>query len=283
MFSPRDGGVREGERGGSKRWRWRSLAEKATPRRVDLTVESYLAYTGFPETGRRYIFPEIGTRWDGWQLRADAIEKLPSLVVTPVHSQLRMQEQANQTDDVWSTCSGPSTGPRGGAEPSRFRGPQGSAPAAQCGVRPSVCRLNRKNDFCPRAHYCLPLLLLLCASCIAAFWSTECNDEESLGRPPFYFCRRNAWATLNIQAKDRIVWWVNNEISSGNERGIIASDFSTIIAAASIPSSIFIVICCIIALNFWLLCFVWCIIYKSLNLSIIYHAYTLYSHTSDYF
>lgn len=39
-----------------------SLAEKATPRRADLTVESYLAYTGFPETGRRYIFSEIDTR-----------------------------------------------------------------------------------------------------------------------------------------------------------------------------------------------------------------------------
>jgi len=62
-------------------------------------VESYLAYTGFPQTGRRYIFPEI-TRQDGWRMRADAIEKLPGLFVTPVHSRLRMQEQANQTANV---------------------------------------------------------------------------------------------------------------------------------------------------------------------------------------
>ncbi|TGZ51237.1 hypothetical protein DBV15_03126 [Temnothorax longispinosus] len=82
---------------------------------------------------RRCIFPEIGTRQDGWRARVDAIEKLPSLVVTPVHSRLRMQEQAKQTDDVWSTCSGPSTRPRGGAEPSHFRGPQGSAPASAGG------------------------------------------------------------------------------------------------------------------------------------------------------
>ncbi|KYQ48669.1 hypothetical protein ALC60_12174, partial [Trachymyrmex zeteki] len=65
--------------------------------------------------------PKLVPRQYGWRMRADAIEKLLSLLVTPVHSRLRMQEQANQTVDVWSTCSGPSTGPRGGAEPSRFR------------------------------------------------------------------------------------------------------------------------------------------------------------------
>lgn len=112
-----------------------------------------------------------------------------------------------------------------------FQGPQGSAPAARCGVWPSVRRLNRKNDFCPRAHYCLPLLLLLCASCAAAFRSTECDDEDMVGRR-FTF----ADETLNIQARDRIVWWENNEISAGNESGITASDFSTIMAAALVFS-----------------------------------------------
>ncbi|KYN42225.1 hypothetical protein ALC56_03363 [Trachymyrmex septentrionalis] len=35
-----------------------------------------------------------------------------------------IQPRCDRETDVWSTCSGPSMGPRGGAGPSRFRGPQ---------------------------------------------------------------------------------------------------------------------------------------------------------------
>ncbi|EGI65914.1 hypothetical protein G5I_05644 [Acromyrmex echinatior] len=64
--------------------------------------------------------PKLVPRQDGCDRETTQL----NLLVTPVHSRLRMQELANQTVDVWSTCSGPSTRPRGGAEPSRFRGPQ---------------------------------------------------------------------------------------------------------------------------------------------------------------
>lgn len=54
------------------------LAEKATPGRADSIVESYLAYTGFTETGRRLSPPKLVLdKMDGGS-RADTIEKLPS-------------------------------------------------------------------------------------------------------------------------------------------------------------------------------------------------------------
>lgn len=78
-------------------------------------------------------------------------------------------------------------------------GPQGNAPAARTEVRPSVCRPNRKNDFCPRAHYCLPLLLLLCVSCAAAFDATE---ETGMAGRRVIFANAARNARANIQARD---------------------------------------------------------------------------------
>jgi len=58
-------------------------------------------------------------------------------------------------------AAGPRRGPVVGRNPLVWRGPQGRAPVAHCGVWPSVCHLNRKNDFCPRAHYCLPVIIVI--------------------------------------------------------------------------------------------------------------------------
>jgi len=140
-------------------------------------------YTGFPKTGRRYIFSEIGTktRW----MRADAIEKLLSSACSwhRFTADWGCKNRRTRPSTSGRPAAGPRRGPVVGRNPlvSGALKSEGSAPAAHCGVWPSVCRLNRKNDFCPRAHYCLPLLLLLCASCAVAIWSTECNDEESPG------------------------------------------------------------------------------------------------------
>lgn len=104
-------------------------------------------------------------------MRADASEKLPSLIVTPVHSRLRTQEQADQTDDrrlvdlqrALDGAAGPVVGRyplvSGALKVERRRLVAGFDQA-------SADRTGRTTSAHEPIIVC-PLLLLLCASCAA--------------------------------------------------------------------------------------------------------------------
>lgn len=124
-------------------------------------------------------------------------------------------EQANQTSvDLQRALH---EAPVVGRNPLVSRGPQGSAPAV-LSRRGSPAVWTGRTTSGPRGHYCLPLLLLpLCASCAAAFWSAECNGVRLIGgwhdyMDGFYFCDRampeRCWMFAR-QAGLRLMreWW----------------------------------------------------------------------------